>query len=208
MGTPSQRAPPDVFGVRPPRPPRRGLIWRRCSRRGGGRGRGTGGAARRCAVGCAGRGAAGGGGKRGESPPEGHSLEYSRGHSWVIYGAAKARERQTEEQKTSTQREPFGSTQGKQQKLECVRLLSSSDLPRAGGRAKQLCSAPPLLTLRNLWRRKANQFVSIFSATDSVLGKPGRGEAHYQQNQILARANLRKEEWPETGGEEHPAPHA
>lgn len=27
----------------------------------------------------------------------------------------------------------------------------------------------PTLTLRNLWRRKANQFVSIFSATDSVL---------------------------------------
>lgn len=124
----------------------------------------------------------------------------------MLYSAAKARERQTEEQKTSTQREPFGSTQGKQQKLECMRLLSSSDLPRAGGRAKQLCSAPPLPTLRNLWRRKANQFVSIFSATDSVLGKPGRGEAHYQQNQILARANLRKKEWPETGGEEHLAP--
>jgi len=28
------------------------------------------------------------------------------------------------------------------------------------------------LTLRNLWRRKANQFVSIFSATDSVLKWP------------------------------------
>lgn len=105
-------------------------------------------------------------------------------------------------------KEPFSSTQGKQQKLDCMRLFSSSDLPHAGGRAKQLCSAPSLLTLRNLWRRKANQFVSIFSATDSVLGKPGGGEAHYQQNQILAQTNLRKQEWPETGGEEHPAPHS
>lgn len=49
-----------------------------------------------------------------------------------------------------------------------VRQQSSSGVP-----------APPLLTLRNLWSRKANQFVSIFSATDSVLGK-AEGTHHTQ----------------------------
>lgn len=38
--------------------------------------------------------------------------------------------------------------------------------------------APPLLTLRNLWSRKANQLVSIFSATDSVLGEAGGQTSH------------------------------
>lgn len=32
------------------------------------------------------------------------------------------------------------------------------------------------LTFRNLYRRKVNQFVSIFSATDSVLNVRGEGE--------------------------------
>lgn len=58
-----------------------------------------------------------------------------------------------------------------------VRQQSSSGVP-----------APALLTLRNLWSRKANQFVSIFSATDSVLGK-AEG-THHTQSRAPAPAQL------------------
>lgn len=51
-------------------------------------------------------------------------------------------------------------------------------------------SAPTLLTLRNLWRRKANQLVSIFSATDSVLGKPGGHTCHTQNQTTYQRPQM------------------
>lgn len=48
----------------------------------------------------------------------------------------------------------------------CPRVLPALAFPGA---------VPLPLTFRNLCRRKANQLVSIFSATDSVLQKMGRG---------------------------------
>lgn len=122
-------------------------------------------------------------------------------------GATKTREHQTEEQKTFSQGEPLNSAQGKQWKIHCVRDFQVTS-PKAallchftGSLTEELQAqlqplwvgwqsssggpAPSLLTLRNLWRRKANQFVSIFSATDSVLGEPG-GDACYRQSQTTS----------------------
>lgn len=51
----------------------------------------------------------------------------------------------------------------------------------AGGWDSRDRPAAPLPTLRNLCSRKANQFVSIFSATDSVLGEAG-GHKHHTRS--------------------------